>query len=157
MSSELNHRRILTGGLVVALVFLAIEMAVEPLLAQWSEAWLTSLGLSRPAESAMLLIVLSGIVLGITTMWIYAALRARHGAGARTAVMVGIAVAVLVCLIPNLAMTAYGVLPPQLFLSFSAIALVQMPLATLAGARVYRDAAIHAPKASATPITQTSA
>jgi hypothetical protein len=114
---------------------------MEPAFGSAVEAWLTGLGIAPPGEEAMLLVAASAVVAGVTTVWLYAVATARYGSGPRTALLVGIAVTVLLCVVPNLGLVAFGVMPPNLFLMYAAWAFVQMPLATLAGAWLYRGPA----------------
>ncbi|MBI4519687.1 MAG: hypothetical protein HY701_02525 [Gemmatimonadetes bacterium] len=74
-------------------------------------------------------------------VWLYAAIRPRFGAGTATAILAGVVLWALECFFPNIVMAAFSVLSGRLFWLATIIPLVELPLATLAGAWVYREEA----------------
>jgi hypothetical protein len=70
---------------------------------------------------------------------LYAAIRLRYGEGARTAMIAGTTVWALSCLLPNIALYAFGLLTPAFFWLATICPLISSLLATLAGARVYAE------------------
>ena len=135
----LNGKRVIAGGVVAGLVALVAELLVEPLAGAPMEAWLSGLGLEPPGEAVMLAYLVTAVVLGVVMVWLYAAARPRLGPGLSTALRIGLAVWALACAMPNLHMFGLGVLPANLFWITTLWAAVQMPLAALAGAWVYRE------------------
>lgn len=148
--SGMNGKRVVLGGLAAGLVINVVEFGVEPLLGATFEQWLRSLGLQPPAESAMLGLAVLGFLVGIVTVWLYAAIRPRFGPGPRTAVMAGVVTWGLECLIPNVAMAMFGVLTGQLLWLATIIPLVELTLAALCGAWLYREEPAVAPRVHAT-------
>jgi hypothetical protein len=138
----MNGKRIIVGGLVAGVVTSVIEFGMEPLMGNNMEEWLNGLGLKPPTEGAMMGLVGLAFLVGTAAVWLYAAIRPRFGAGPRTALVAGVAMWALTCLIPNLAMAGFGLLTGKLLFLATVIPLVEMPLATLAGAWAYREASV---------------
>jgi hypothetical protein len=136
----MNWKRIILGGLVAGLVLNVGEFAIEPLLGQHMETFFSRLGLPAPGESAMLAIAGGAFLLGIITVWLYAAIRPRYGPGAQTAICAGITVWLLSCLLPNVALYAFGVIGgATLFWIWTLWPLAESVIAALIGARIYRE------------------
>ena len=136
----MNWKRIVTGGLLAGVVLNVGEFAIEPLLGQHMETFFKRLGLAVPGEATMAALAGGAFVIGIVTVWFYAAIRPRYGAGPRTAIVAGIAVWLLSCLLPNLSLYAFGIIgDASLFWLWSLWPLVETVLASLAGAWVYRE------------------
>ena len=137
--STVNGKRVIAGGVVAGLVALVAEVLMEPVAGGPMQTWLSGLGIEPPGEITMLGYLVTAIVLGIVMVWLYAAARPRLGAGPSTALRIGLAVWALACAIPNIHMFGLGVMPADLFWIITLGTAVQMPLAALAGAWVYRE------------------
>ncbi len=75
-------------------------------------------------------------------VWLYAAIRPRYGAGPKTAVWAGLAVWVAGVLLPNAVfMGAAGLFPASLTVMTTAAGIVELVVATLAGAALYKEGA----------------
>ena len=73
---------------------------------------------------------------------LYAAIRPRYGAGPKTAVCAGLAVWVAGVLLPNAAfMGAAGLFPASLTMMTTAAGIVELVVAALAGAALYKEGA----------------
>ena len=78
----------------------------------------------------------------MTALWIYAGIRPRFGAGATTAVYAGLATWVIGYLVPNVFMIAFlGLLPAGLMVTLIVVGVIQVPVATVAGAYFYQEEA----------------
>ena len=86
-------------------------------------------------------LILMTFVLGIASVWLYAAIRPRYGPGARTAIIAGLAVWTMAHLWSGvyLGMGFLGLIPPKLAYLPVAWGLVEAPLGTLAGAWLYQE------------------
>lgn len=137
----MNKKRIVLGAIVAGIVMIIGGIATEPLFASAQSAWLAALGVEPPGESLMVAYLLVGTFVGGVGVWLYAALKTRYGTGVRTALLAGLIVWMLNCLAPNVMLLAYGILAENVFWIGTIHDLVFVPLAVLAGSRVYRDEA----------------
>ena len=80
-----------------------------------------------------------GFLLGITAVWIYAAVRPRLGAGPKTAICIGLIVWVLTSLFTTLGQLPTGIFPTRLLIIPVVWGLVELPLGTVAGSWLYRE------------------
>jgi hypothetical protein len=142
---KINTGRVILGGLVAGLVMNASEAFLHAgvlaadgakLLEDWKR-----LGLEMDIRPS-LLFWLIGItfLLGILAVWTYAAIRPRFGPGPRTALYAGLAVWAMSYLYAGVYIDAgIVVYPAKLTWLPVAWGLVEIPLATLLGAWVYRE------------------
>ncbi len=137
---NINLTRVLLGGLLAGVVINVGEGILNELILRgdW-EAAMQALQLPMVGGviQGVLFLVL-GFVLGIVAVCIYASIRPRFGAGVKTAVIAGLTVWVLIYIgfgFPFLA----GVFPTKLFWISAVWGLVEVPLATVAGAWVYKE------------------
>jgi hypothetical protein len=79
-------------------------------------------------------------VMGILIVFLYAGLRPRFGAGAKTAVIAGVAVW-LVAMMAATADLIIGIMPANLFVLAVAWSLVETVVAAVVGAWLYRESA----------------
>jgi hypothetical protein len=89
----------------------------------------------------MVSLIAMTFVLGIASVWLYAAIRPRYGAGLGTAVIAGLAVWTMAHLWSGiyLGMGFYGLITPRLAFLPIAWGLVEAPLATGLGAWLYKE------------------
>jgi hypothetical protein len=143
--AAINWTRVLLGGLLAGTVMNAGEAALHGGLlgaeAQvlFERYQVPALGSSVPIMS----LIAMTYVLGIASVWLYAAIRPRYGAGIRTAVVAGLAVWVIAHLWSGiyLGMGFLGLIPPRLAYLPVLWGLIEAPLGTIAGAWIYKEAA----------------
>lgn len=138
--SGMNVGGVVKGGLVAGLVINVGEFILNGVLV--AESWATAqeaLGIEQGA-AAMAVYVIGGFVMGLVGLWLYAAARPRLGAGPATAVKMGLAVWALACLWPIASFMTMGLLPQSLLLISLVWEIVEVPLAILAGAWLYKEA-----------------
>ena len=149
---QVNAGRVIAGGLVAGLLMNLGHGVVEGLgMRAEMEATLARLGLPPLGAPAMITMAVGAFVIGLIAVWTYAAIRPRYGLGAGTALRAAGAVWVLACLFPHASMLVCGVLEPRLFALSVVGDLVIVPLATVAGAFVYREQQREAPRRGAVP------
>ena len=85
--------------------------------------------------------VVMSFVLGVTTVWLYAAIRPRFGAAIGTAVCAGSTVWFLAYLFPSTGYAAMGILPVRLVAVGVAWGLGELLIASIAGAWLYTEPA----------------
>ncbi len=141
--AQLNSSRVVVGGLAAGLVMNIIDATTNGFLlgARWkAETEALNPGLIAKAESGTLGWVLVDFILGILTVWVYAAIRPRLGPGPRTAFMA----AFIIWLAAHAAYASYAFMG---YYSWSLIgaSTVGGLVASLAGgyvgARLYKEAA----------------
>ena len=145
--SRMNVERVVAGGLVTGCLIVVSDFVLYGVVIEDSfVAALASLALPPPDATADILLSGLGLLLGIGAVWLYAAILPRFGSGPGTAIIAGLATWVFVCLLPDARAMALGVLPPTLIVVAAVWDLVELPVATLVGAWLYRDAPARAAK-----------
>lgn len=138
---KINWGKVVLGGLVAGIIIDVVEGIVEGVILgpEWREA-MKALGRPlRETGTNVTLHILLGFAYGITALWLYAAIRPRFGAGPRTALYAGICAWVLGNLLPSVNWGPQGVLPSYLFAIAALVGLVEMVVATEAGAWLYQE------------------
>jgi hypothetical protein len=96
----------------------------------------------QEAVGTTVLLLVLGIVMGILTIWLYAAIRPRYGAGPGTAVLAGVAVGLLNGVLPDIGLgLTLRLIPARVWVGDAIFSLVAMIIATLLGAWVYKEQA----------------
>lgn len=141
--ATINWGRVIGGGMLAGLVMNVGEAALHGgLLGQDGVDLFKRFGVAHEPQ-AWQIIALVGMtfVLGITSVWLYAAIRPRYGAGPKTAICAGLAVWILAHLWSGLYIYAgfTGLITTKLALLPVAWGLIEAPLGTLAGAWLYKE------------------
>ena len=139
--SKINTGRVILAGLVAGLVINIIDCVVNvPILGkQWADAT-QALGVKLEqvnVQSAVGWIVMDFIA-GLFTAWLYAAIRPRYGAGARTGLCAGIATWFIVHVALG-SLTWQGLYPLSLNAISAAGALVAMLAGGWIAGRLYTE------------------
>jgi hypothetical protein len=135
----INWARVILGGLLAGLVINAFEFVMNGVIfAQDMEAAMKALG-KEVGGAQMAMFVAWGVLVGIFAVWLYAGIRPRYGAGPKTAVLAGLAVWVLGYLLASVTLIGLGLFPMRLMAIGMIVGLVEVIVATLVGARVYRE------------------
>lgn len=138
--SGINTRRVLTGGLLAGLVFNIGESILNAgILADTMQEMTQRHNLAEMTGGVIGLFVVLGFLLSILIVWLYAAVRPRLGAGPRTASIVGAAVWFPAYAMPVVGWVAIGMISAGLGVFVAAWGLVEIVLASLAGAWLYRE------------------
>ena len=143
---KINLGRVILGGIVAGIVADILDFPVDGvwLAGHWTNSMKT-LGMpTSMSTTQMVSYNLLGIVGGLVSIWIYAAIRPRFGAGVKTAVRAGLAVWVLSALLPNIGIMLVTfpvyVFGRRLTLYTTLGALVEIVIGTIAGAALYKEA-----------------
>ena len=129
----MNTKRILLGGLLTGSVIVIGEIVRQAIIAP-----------AAPASNASMpvgVFILRGVSLGIFCILLYAAVRPRLGHGVKTAITVGILAFLVGTLFPPFGLTMQAFAPAGLLLETIIWNAIQLPLATIAGAWLYREGA----------------
>jgi hypothetical protein len=143
--NRIKVNRLLLAGLVTLLTFIAVEFVVEslicrPLFGRAIQEWHQTLNLAAWDIGNSMLNILIALVNCTLLTWLYAALRPMFGVGPRTALA---ASAFAFCFIAAFAINGVnlGNYPLRVALIELGYQLVELPVAILAGARVYEGGA----------------
>ncbi len=138
---KINGTRVFLGGLLAGVVF--IVLGYLSFLLYGNKLWepaLKALGLQIPTSAGMYIwMFASSFIMGILAVWLYAAIRPRYGAGAKTAVCAGLTVWAFSSLLPNASLGAMGLFPGSLMLCDSLTSLVTFVVGTFIGAWIYKE------------------
>ncbi len=138
---KINWQRVLLGGLIWAVVYNVLGAASWYLF--FRSGWTAALAaLERPFQPTVgfvVLFLLITLVVGVFTIWLYAAIRPRYGPGPKTAVGTGAAVWLLGALLPTVLWGALLWFPVGLLVEDLVFALVVTIVCTLLGAWPYTE------------------
>ena len=137
---KINWGRVFLGGLLAGVILNLFEFVLHSIVLQedWQAAF-EALEKPEPGSGAIVIFVVTLFGVGVLAIWLYAGIRPRYGPGPGTAICVGLLVWALAYLVPTLGNIAMGIFPMGLMLLSTAVGLIEVPLATLAGAWAYRE------------------
>jgi hypothetical protein len=136
----INTKGVLVGGLVAGLIINVSESILNvPVLGTQMEAALKARNLPPVGGTAIAFFIIMGFIMGWLLVWLYAAVRPRFGPGPRAAVAVGAIVWLLAYFWSSIAMVLMGFMPAGLTLIALAWGLVELVVASWAGARLYSE------------------
>ena len=140
---RINIGRVILGGIVAGIVGDILGYLVDGVMLapQWADG-MRALGKTEFSASQTVVFNIIGLIYGVLIVWLYAAIRPRYGAGPKTAVFAGLAVWAAGVLLPNAAfMWATGLFPTNLTVMTTTAAIVELVVAALAGAALYKESA----------------
>jgi hypothetical protein len=138
--AQTNRGRVILGGLLAGVVINFVEFITNGLVlnSAWAQV-MQSIGKPPLPVSSIVLFNVWGFLLGIASVWLYAAIRPRYGVGPATAVRAGVALWVMSVFLANLVNYAFGVVPVRLLVITSMVELAEIVIATVAGAWLYKE------------------
>lgn len=139
--AKINWSRVFLGGLLWSVVYNVLWTAAWYLFLQgeWTPA-LEALGRRFPETPAFFVFfVFATLVLGVFSLWFYAAIRPQYGPGPKTAAGAAVSLWLVAALIPSIAWALVLQLPLRLVVTSVAASLVGTVAATLAGAWLYKE------------------
>ncbi len=140
MDGGINTGKMIIGGIAAGVVIDAGEMVSNLFLfAEEFGAMNETLGLMEPNATALILFNVLGILLGIGTVWTYAAIRPRFGAGPSTGICAGLAVWGFFYLLPGIGQHLMGMYPLVLFAKVVTFQALLMCAAGYVGGMLYRE------------------
>ncbi len=137
---KINWARVLLGGLLAGVIINAAEFLIHDVLLgrDWEEAMKT-LGRPPMGPSGYVVFIIGGFVAGIAAIWLYAAARPRFGPGAKTAALTGFAFWIIGYTLPTLGIWGFGLFPERLLIIGTLAGLVEIIVASVAGAWLYKE------------------
>lgn len=137
--SKINTGRVILGGLVAGLVINIGEYLFNgPLMGEQIQAQMAALNLNM-SSNAMPFLVGLAFLGGIVMIWLYAAARPRLGAGPKTAIQIGLATWFLLYVWGYIGWWLLGIITTKVLLLGDIWGLFELPIATLAGAWIYKE------------------
>jgi len=138
---KFNVTRLILGGIVAGIAIDLLDYLVDGV---WlAQRWADGLALlGKPGFSPVQDIWFNvlGLLTGLAAIWLYAAIRPRFGAGAKTAFIAGVAVWFIGVFLPNVGfMCVSKLFSHHLTLYTTLGGFVEVVFGTLAGASVYRE------------------
>lgn len=139
--SGINISRWLLGGLAAAVLIWLVEGAGAMLYMGDMQEAMNQHGLVMELGiGSWVISVVVSLVTGLALVFFYAACRPRFGPGPRTAVIVALALWVGGYLISLFGYLMLGLFPTRMLVTWGALGLVEMILASWLGAAIYREA-----------------
>lgn len=135
----INHRRALGAGLTAGVVVCLSALSMVPVVGAQMDAALQAHGAPPLSTGAIVFFLGVSLVLGVTLVWIYAAILPRFGPGPKTAVVAAVALWVPASVLSNASLVVYGFLPASLAAVGTLWSLMELLVAGQVGARLYRD------------------
>ena len=139
--SSINLGRVLLGGFVAGIVINVFEYVLNGVVLadQWPGIMSA---INRPPLTFHDIVIFNvmGFVEGVVAVWTYAAIRPRFGVGVKTAVYAGVLTWVTAYVLATVTPVVMGVFPAHLAFVMVAVGLVEIIVATIAGAWLYQEA-----------------
>jgi hypothetical protein len=140
---KINLQRVLIGGLLAGVVINAGEMLFHAVVFKDTmQTAMAALGKTVPEDaSRMAYWITFGFLYGIALVWVYAAIRPRFGASVKTAVYAGLVVWLFGGLFNVLGEAPLGLFPRNFYVMGAVWGLIEIPIAAVAGAWLYKEPA----------------
>lgn len=136
----INVGRWLAGGITAGIVIWILEGAASMFYLADMEAAMAAHNLSMEyGVSAIVISIVVSLLVGLTMIFFYAGIRPRFGPGPRTALIVAVAYWVGGYFVSLLGYQLMGLFPTGMLVTWGVLGLVEMILAALAGAWMYRE------------------
>ena len=135
---RINVKGVIIGGLVAGLILNIVDFLVWGV---WLSAEIAASvkGGAPAVQSLVPLFVILDFIYGIVLVYLYAAIRPRFGAGPGTAVHAGLIIWIIAALLHAVGEAPLGLLPMKLYTIGTLVALIEFPIATIVGAKFYRE------------------
>ena len=141
---RINWGKVFLGGLLAGVVIDIGEYLFHAVLFKDQVAEMMRAMGKDPASvmtgNAIVIWNIMGLLAGIGAVWVYAAIRPRFGAGAKTAMIAGVAVWYLSRFLGAIGEMNMGMASQKMIMTGLVWGLVEVVIATIAGAWAYREA-----------------
>jgi len=149
--AQINLPRVILGGIVAGIVINVCEGLLNGVIfaSQWG-AEMTRLNLpASPSTKTLIALNVWGFAVGILTVWLYAAIRPRFGAGPKTAMLAGMIVWFSSYALASAVPVFLHIYRAELAATAVAIEIIEMLIAGVAGAYFYKEDSAPVPVTSA--------
>jgi len=137
---RINLGRVIAGGIVAGVIVDIFEFVLNGwyLAGQWA-AVMASLGRPGISTNAIVAFNIMGLVYGLAAVWTYAAIRPRFGEGPGTAFIAALLIWITGYVLADAAPAVMGLFPLSLTVTQIGVGLVEIVVATLVGAWLYKE------------------
>jgi len=137
----MNWSRILFGGLLAGMVINAGEYLLHRIVLQQDWGDLMQRFKETPAAKSgeFAVLTVAGFLMGVLTVWLYAAIRVRSGPGPRTALSAALAVWIPGYFLGLIVPLMLSILPAKIVFLSMVAGLVELIFGALLGGLLYRD------------------
>lgn len=137
---SINLGRVFGSGLLIGIIIDISETILNTTVIgeQWKAA-MDKLHLPQTGNTEIIWFMVFGLVLGMVTAFVYAAIRPRFGAGPKTALITAIIVWLLAYLYPALGLMQFHMISNTTLCIGLVWGLVEMVVATLGGCAIYKE------------------
>ena len=135
---RINWSRVLVGGLIAGSIWTLLSALSTWYLGAEFSSYVPGNRVLQPTAGLFIFLFFLSLAGGVWAMWLYASIRPRYGAGAKTAVITGFSWWI-VSTLADATWESLGFVPVKAFLPLSAVALPELIVAALAGAWLYRE------------------
>lgn len=140
--SQINVGGVVKGGLAAGVVMNISEFVLNvPVAGEQINAELAARNLPPVATNQIAVFVVLTFVLGLLTVWLYAAIRPRFGAGPTTAMIAGVFVWACTYLNVSITMGVLGINSMELVILGILWTLIEMIVASSVGGYLYQEGA----------------
>ena len=137
---RINLGRVVLGGVVAGIIINIIDYVLNAMiLADRWRAVTAAHNLMPVGTNAIIVFNIIGFVMGIAVVWTYAAIRPRFGEGPGTAFMAALLIWLLGYLIGDTYNAVVGLFPLSLTVILVGVGLVEIVVASLVGAWLYKE------------------
>jgi len=138
---KINLGRVILGGVVAGIIIDIFEFFLNGIVlrTQW-EAVNAAHNIPMWGQNEIIAYNLMGIAMGIVAVWTYAAIRPRFGAGVKTAVYAALLMWVTLYVLMDVSPLLTGMFPLSLVEMMVGVGLIEIIVATVAGAWLYKEA-----------------
>jgi len=137
---HMNYAGVLKGGIAAGVVMNISEIILNvPVAGAQMSKELAARNLAPVTESQGVVFVVITLLLGIATVWLYAAIRPRFGAGPGTAICAGLVVWTLSYLNTAITMGVLGINSMGIVLLVVVWTAIEMIIAAAVGGYLYRE------------------
>jgi hypothetical protein len=139
---SINIGRVILGGFVAGVIINLFEFVLNGIILnnQWTDLMAS---INRPVLGLHEIIIFNviGFVMGLVAVWTYAAIRPRFGIGIKTAVYAALLTWITAYVLATGTPYVMGVFTLEMSLTLVLVGLVEIIVATIVGAWLYREAA----------------
>ena len=138
---RINLGRVILGGIVAGFLIDISEFFLNGIVlrAQWL-ALNAAHNIPVWGMNALIGFNLMGLAIGLVAVWTYAAIRPRFGAGPKTAIYAALLVWVTAYVLMNVSPWLAGMFPLSLVEMLVGVGLIEIVIATIVGAWLYKEA-----------------